>query len=213
MSQSVYETLQKEGLIVIVRGIKEEDVLNIAEHLLAGGVKMIEVAIKTASDFKTVSSLDKAFGKAMTIGTGTITSSYLLQQSIDAGSHFLLAPNLDIGLLEEAEKLDVLMIPGAFTPSEILQAKKAGARVIKFFPAEDQIAFFKNLRGPLGTSDLMPVGGVDLKNIPIFQNAGARYFGVGSSLIPSNVIWTDKNLQTLRIKSEQYVALIKSLLD
>lgn len=212
LSRSVYETLQKEGLIAIVRGIKENDVLKIAEYLLAGGVKMMEVAIKDPGDFKTVSALIEAFGKEMMIGTGTITSTSLLHQSIDAGSHFLLAPNLDLRVLEEAKKMDVFMIPGAFTPTEILQAQQAGATVIKFFPAEEQMAFFRNLRGPVGTSHLMPVGGIDLKNVPAFQNEGARYFGVGSSLIPSNVEWSANNLQALKIKSEQYVALIKSLL-
>lgn len=204
------DLIKNEGLIAIIRGQETDVCLHIAETLLRAGVRVLEVAIKSKNDFATIKKLKDRFGDEILLGAGTVISIKYADMAIEAGSSFLLAPDFNPEVFRHATAKGILHIPGAFTPSEIQSARNLGAQLVKFFPAENQLPFFKNLRGPLGTKDLMPVGGIDLKNIPQFQSAGARIFGIGSSLVPSSVEWDQKQLQLLKSRAAMYLSLIKS---
>ena len=211
-NKEFYNDLKSEGMIVILRGVGGQDALRIASVLAEVGIHFIEIALKNSGDFDIVKSLEKEFGGDLYIGTGTVTTIAHVDAALDAGSKFLLSPNVDSEVLTYAMNKEMPMIPGAFTPSEIMNARNLGAEIIKFFPAQDQLSFFKNLAGPLGTVNLMPVGGVDLKNIPQFQAAGARIFGIGSSLITQKT-WSSEDLNWLKLEARKYTALIKSMID
>src|SRR6185295_15021518 len=109
------------------------------------------------------------------------------------------------------QRYDKLVMPGAFTPTEVLAAWEAGADIIKVFPA-DVVgpAYFKALRGPLPQVRVMPTGGVDLTTAAAFLKAGACCLGVGSQLIEPKAI-AEGNFQRIRDLARQYVAVVKQV--
>src|SRR5206468_10688580 len=125
-----------------------------------------------------------ALGDRLLLGAGTILDAETARAALLAGAEYIVAPTVDFDVIRLCQRYDKLVMPGAFTPTEILSAWEAGADVVKVFPAEVVgPAFFKALRGPLPQVRLMPTGGVDLKTAADFLRAGAGCLGVGGSLV------------------------------
>jgi 2-dehydro-3-deoxyphosphogluconate aldolase/(4S)-4-hydroxy-2-oxoglutarate aldolase len=126
-----------------------------------------------------------------------------------AGAEFIVAPTVNLDVIRLCQRYDKLVMPGAFTPTEILTAWEAGADIVKVFPA-DVVgpAFFKAMRGPLPQVRLMPTGGVDLTTAAAFLQAGACCLGVGSQLVEPKAV-ADRNFDRLRDLARKYVALVQ----
>src|SRR4029077_3242934 len=125
-----------------------------------------------------------------------------------AGAEFLVAPTVNLDVIRLCQRYDKIVMPGAFTPTEILTAWEAGADVVKVFPA-DVVgpAFFKALRGPLPQVRLMPTGGVDLTTAADFLRAGACCLGVGGQLVEAKAV-IERNFDRIRDLARQYVAIV-----
>jgi 2-dehydro-3-deoxyphosphogluconate aldolase / (4S)-4-hydroxy-2-oxoglutarate aldolase len=130
-----------------------------------------------------------------------------------AGAEFIVAPTLNLEVIRLCRRYDKLVMPGAFTPTEILAAWEAGADIVKVFPA-DVVgpAFFKALRGPLPQIRLMPTGGVDLTTAADFLKAGACCLGIGSQLVEPKAV-AEGNFDRIRNLARQYVSIVKQTRD
>lgn len=187
------ELLQKIGerkIIAIVRGVKPGNIAEVARALLAGGVSMMEVTFDhsgtngIAETLESLSLLRDAFAGEIIFGAGTVLTEEETAEARARGARYIISPNVDGAVIAKTRQLGMLSMPGAFTPTEIVTAYKAGADIVKLFPATIGGAdYIKAVRGPLAHIPLAAVGGVDAATIPAFVQAGVLCFGIGSNLV------------------------------
>jgi 2-dehydro-3-deoxyphosphogluconate aldolase/(4S)-4-hydroxy-2-oxoglutarate aldolase len=123
------------------------------------------------------------------VGAGTVLDERTAEAVIHAGAAFVVSPVLRTGVIETCRRHDVAVMPGCFTPTEILTAWQAGADIVKVFPATVLGPnFFKDLRGPLPEVQMMPTGGVTRANAGEWIRAGAVAIGVGTALVDQKIV-------------------------
>jgi len=174
------------GVVAIGRRIGTSNVAAIAEALLAGGVHAFELTLNEPESqaLASIEELARRFEERdLLVGAGTVLSIAAAGRAIDAGARFLVSPHLDTELVGWAAGWGVPFFPGAFTPTEVLAAWRAGAAAVKLFPASVAgPALVRELRGPLPDIALLPTGGVTLESAPAFISAGAAGVGMGGWL-------------------------------
>src|SRR5207247_8616349 len=140
--------------------------------LADGGVTVAEVTFTVPDAIDVLRKASRELGDRVLLGAGTVLDTETARAALLAGAEFLVAPTLNLDVIRLCQRYDKLVMPGAFTPTEILTAWEAGADIVKVFPA-DVVgpAFFKALRGPLPQVRLMPTGGVDLNTAAAFLKA------------------------------------------
>ena len=195
MRNEVIQKILDEKVIAIVRGIYDEDCLNLAKALYKGGVKLMEVTFdqKSAEERQrtvdTIRLLNEKLGDCMDFGAGTVTTVEMVRQAKAAGAHFIISPDTNLSVIAETLALDLVSIPGALTPSEMTQAHRAGADFIKVFPANHVgPAYFKAVAAPLSQIRMLAVGGVNEDNLSQFLGAGLAGVGIGSNIVDKKLI-------------------------
>lgn len=171
-------------LVAILRGVKPDEVLAVAETLVDAGWSSIEVPLNSPSPFASIERLAARFGNRIVLGAGTVVTVADVQRCADAGARLVLSPNRDAEVIRRARALDLLVMPGVATPSEAFEALAAGAQSLKLFPADVLgQASFKGWKAVLPAGvPMFAVGGVDAGNLRSFREAGAAGAGLGSSL-------------------------------
>lgn len=188
---NVYDVVEESQVITIIRGIEKKDLLPVAEALYNGGIKLVEVTMNTNGAPEMISLLNEKFGDRLYIGAGTVLDIDMAKQAMEAGAHYFVTPNLDEEVLAFALDHNIGILPGVMTPTEIVNAYKAGAKMVKIFPTSILGSnYIKELQGPLSHIPMVAVGGVRPENIASFIKAGAVGVGVGSSLIDKEAIAT-----------------------
>lgn len=189
MRQEVIDCIRANRIIAIIRGFEPDICLKLAQAYYEGGIRMIEVTFpqakpedqpKTAAAIKAIS--DHFAGKVM-VGAGTVLTSAQLHMAKDASARYMVAPGVNPALIQEARSLDMVVIPGALTPTEVETAYGAGADFIKVFPAGTMgVKYVKDLRAPLAHIPLLAVGGITPDNVGDFMRVGCLGAGVSGSL-------------------------------
>jgi 2-dehydro-3-deoxyphosphogluconate aldolase / (4S)-4-hydroxy-2-oxoglutarate aldolase len=180
------------GVVAVIRALSKDQLVGIAEALLAGGVPAIEVTMSTPGAIAGIEMLANRFGDTAVLGVGTVMDAATAGDAIAAGAQFVVSPMFDEKIVATVQKSGKIAIPGAFTPTEILRAWSAGADVVKVFPSTGLgPQYFKDLLAPLPQLRLMPTGGVEIKNAGDWIKAGAVFVGAGSSLISKDALATN----------------------
>lgn len=181
VAQSVRET----GLIAIIRGkFSQEQVVGIAEVLLAHQIPVMEVTLNTTGALASIRQLRDQFGDRLVVGAGTVRTAEQLEAALAAGAQFTVAPNLDLATVKAAHHHDVLHLPGVFTPTEAQTAFVAGCRMVKLFPSElVGPRYIKAIRAPLDDIEIVPTGGISADNVAEYVKAGIVAAGIGSALV------------------------------
>lgn len=183
-AEEIYKTIRQEKIIVIVRGVGKETIIKIAQAALAAGVKMLEVTCNTEGVFEMLPLLNEKLNGKMFFGAGTVTTVDLCKKALDAGAKYIIAPDVNPEVIDYCVKQDVAVLPGAATATEILTAKRAGAKMVKIFPAAALgFDYIRQLRGPINDVDFVAVGGARPENIAEFFKAGCIAIGIGESAI------------------------------
>ena len=187
--QSWLTLLKKHRAIAVIRSSEKELALQMAKAVVAGGIQFIEITWNTHKADELIAELRSEF-PTFSIGTGTLLNLEQLQQAIDCGAQFLFTPHTDLAMIKAAVDAGVPIVPGAFSPTEILTAWQAGATCVKVFPisALGGAAYLQSLQGPLGHIPLIPTGGVTLENAKIFIDAGAIAVGLAGDLFPKDLV-------------------------
>lgn len=156
---------------------------------IEGGLTSIEITWNTPHASQLVHRLSQAFPDRA-IGVGTILTVEQLQQAADVRAAFAFSPHTNVQLIQMARSLDVPIIPGALTPSEIVMAWQAGATAVKVFPiqAVGGAAYLQAIAAPLNDIPLIPTGGVTLEQTPELLQAGAIAVGLSSQLFPRSLV-------------------------
>jgi 2-dehydro-3-deoxyphosphogluconate aldolase / (4S)-4-hydroxy-2-oxoglutarate aldolase len=187
--QSWLTLLKKHRAIAVIRSSEQEVAWQMAKSVAAGGIQFIEITWNTHKAAELISQLRSELPD-FTIGTGTLLNLEQLQQSIDCGAQFLFTPHTDVTMIQAAVEARVPIVPGAFSPTEIMTAWQAGATCVKVFPIAGLggAAYLKSLQGPLGDIPLIPTGGVTLENAKVFIDAGAIAVGLAGDLFPKHLV-------------------------
>ena len=180
------------GVIAIVRGDFQGQLVPIAEVLIESGLTAIEVTMNSPNALIAIQELAKSVGDRILVGAGTVVNLADIGEIAAADGRFIVAPNVNPAVIKSAKEADLLAIPGAFTATEILKAWELGAGLVKLFPASaGGPSYLKAMRGPLGHIPLVPTGGVSAENAAAFMAAGAAALGIGGSLINRDVFGPD----------------------
>ncbi|MBD0309183.1 MAG: bifunctional 4-hydroxy-2-oxoglutarate aldolase/2-dehydro-3-deoxy-phosphogluconate aldolase [Microcoleus sp. T1-bin1] len=187
--QSWLTLLKKHRAIAVIRSSEKELAWQMASAVAAGGIQFIEITWNTHKAAELIAQLRSEF-PSFSIGTGTLLNLEQLQQAIDCGAQFLFTPHTDVAMIKTAVDAGVPIVPGAFSPTEIVTAWQAGATCVKVFPisALGGAAYLKSLQGPLGHIPLIPTGGVTLENAKVFIDAGAIAVGLAGDLFPKHLV-------------------------
>ena len=197
------------GIVAVVRSHDSQQLVEVARALADGGVSIVEITMTVPHALDVVKSVRQALGERLLLGAGTILDAETARAALLAGAEYLVAPTINLDVIRLCQRYDKLVMPGAFTPTEILTAWEAGADIVKVFPAEIVgPAFFKAVRAPLPQIKMMPTGGVDLNTAAEFLKAGACCLGVGSQLVEAKAV-AERNFDRIRELARQYAAIVK----
>lgn len=178
--------IERERLVAIVRRANAAAAVEAARELVAGGVRVMEFSLAVPSALEAIATAAGELGDGALVGAGTVLDVEQAEAAVDAGARYLVAPGFDPAVLAWAESAGVLHIPGAFSPTEVLNAHRAGASLIKLFPAGRLgPAYVKDLLAPVPSLELVPTGAIDEGNARAFLEAGAAAVAIGSSLVPA----------------------------
>lgn len=197
------------GLVAIIRSHDSAQLVDVARALYDGGISVIEITMSVPHALDVMRQVRLALGDKLLLGAGTVLDPETARAVLLAGAEFIVAPALNLEVIRLCQRYDKLVMPGAFTPTEVLTAWEAGADIVKVFPADCVgPAFFKAVRGPLPQIRLMPTGGVDLTTAAAFLKAGACCLGVGSHLVDPKLI-AERNFARIRELAEKYVEIVQ----
>jgi len=186
---SILKKVEESGVIAVIRLTDVKKLGQIVDALSAGGLNALEITMTTPGALDIMKTLSASLSEDFLIGAGTVLDSETARMAILAGAQFIVGPTLNIDVIKMAHRYDKVVIPGAFTPTEILTAWDYGADVVKVFPATAVgPKYFKDVKGPLPQVKLTPTGGVSLENAAEFIRCGAFCLGVGSALLNKSMI-------------------------
>jgi 2-dehydro-3-deoxyphosphogluconate aldolase/(4S)-4-hydroxy-2-oxoglutarate aldolase len=168
-------------VLAIVRYRVASDLASVLRALREGGITQLEVTLDTPGALEVVGR-ERAAGRA--VGVGTVVGADDVRAAVAAGAAFVVGPALMPAMLAAAIEADIDAIPGAFTPTEILQARDLGATAVKLFPAPvGGPAYVRALRGPIPDVPFVPTGGVGVDDVRAYLDAGATCVGLGADLV------------------------------
>ena len=185
MQETTQETLERVGLIPVLRAKSVAQGRAVVDAMIAGGVTVVEVTMTVPGAVHLLKELKKEYGAKLLLGSGTVTTAEQASETIDAGAEFVVSPCLHPQVIATTKRLGKISIPGALTPTEAITAWDAGADYVKIFPcsAVGGAGYLKALLAPFPHLKLIPTGGVTLQTAESFLKAGARALGIGSDLV------------------------------
>ena len=208
MENKALKIILENKTVAVIRMRDSNKFMKVAEAIYKGGVKSIEITMTVPGALKLIEEASKTLGNYVNIGVGSVLNKQTAGDAINAGAQYIVSPVFKPEIIQEAEKHGVAVMPGAFSPTEILAAFEAGADVVKVFPADIVgMAFFKGVLAPMPHLKLMPTGGVSLTNAGEWLKIGACAVGVGSALLDKKAI-EEENYTLLTQNAEKLMESI-----
>lgn len=206
--QTTLAQIEELGLVAVLRGPSPELTLAMVDALVAGGVRGIEITYTTPNAEEVVATLKRKYGASIVLGMGTLTEPEQVERAQAAGAQFLVSPHCDPMLGERMVASALPAMIGALTPTEVVQAHRLGADVVKLFPGSlGGPAYLQSLRGPFPHIRMMPTGGVSLSNVAQWFQAGAVAVGAGGELCPA--AWAKEGrFDAITARAKEFVAAV-----
>jgi 2-dehydro-3-deoxyphosphogluconate aldolase/(4S)-4-hydroxy-2-oxoglutarate aldolase len=197
------------GVIAIVRVASAEQAVDVCGAVARGGVKAIEVTMTVPGAIDAIKEFRKQSSDDILLGAGTVLDPETARAVILAGADFIVSPNLNVDVIKMSHRYAKVVIPGTFTPTEILAAWDAGADIVRVFPAGVVgPQYLKDIKGPFPQIRLTPTGGVNLENTPDFIRAGAACVSVATALVDKNAL-AEKKFDVISEKARQFIEAVK----
>ena len=207
------QRIMNGGIVAVVRSESSAALVKVVQALAEGGVTAAEVTFTVPDAIDVIRQIRHDVGDAVVLGAGTVLDPETARAAILAGAEYIVAPTLNLDVIRLCRRYDKVVMPGAFTPTEVLTAWENGADIVKVFPADvGGPAYLKALRGPLPQIRLMPTGGVDLSTAESFLKAGACCLGIGSALVDPRAI-ASGDFARIRDLAAQYAAIVSRARD
>lgn len=177
------EKIKRDKVVAIFRNVSFETLLKQVDLLLENGITIMEITLNSDNALNSIEELKKRYGEDISLGAGTVVDVNDVVRVKNLGAEFIISPNVDVGVIKKTKELGLLSIPGAFTPSELFEAHKSGADMIKIFPAKVLgLSYVKHLKGPFPDISFMATGGIDEINANDYIESGYEALGIGSAL-------------------------------
>lgn len=203
------EDIRKKGIVAVIRNAKSEDIKLIVESLYNGGINIVEITMETPNALKLIKIISQEFKDDVIVGAGTVLDPETAKSAIMSGAQFIFSPTINEGTIRITKRYGIVSIPGALTPTEILNAYECGADIIKIFPAGSMGPnYIKGISGPLPHIPLMPTGGINLNNIKSYVENGSVAVGIGSSLVDTSKCMDEDYLNEIKNRSIQFVEAV-----
>jgi 2-dehydro-3-deoxyphosphogluconate aldolase / (4S)-4-hydroxy-2-oxoglutarate aldolase len=215
-TETLLSRLLSSVVFAVVRTAETKKVDQIVEAISRGGVKNIEITMTVPNAIDAIRTVAKSSSSDIIVGAGTVTEKRVVKELANAGAKFIVSPIWDIEILNECQRQNIICVPAGYTPTEIFQAWKAGAELIKIFPATTLgPRFIKDIAGPFPEIKLMPTGGVTVENVGEWIKAGAAAVGIGGDLIDKEAIKANKFdlLTDKALKLVQNIQKVKNEID
>jgi 2-dehydro-3-deoxyphosphogluconate aldolase/(4S)-4-hydroxy-2-oxoglutarate aldolase len=209
--EDVIRKVGEIGIIPVVRAASVEEANRAVEAICAGGIPVVEITMTVPNAITVIRELVQRRGGDVLIGAGTVTNAEQAESCVRAGAQFLVSPGLSTSVLSVARVNNRLAIPGALTPTELMNAQELGARLIKIFPCGNLGGpkYLKSLKAPFPHAQLIPTGGVNAANAAEFMAAGAYALGVGADLVDAAAL-REGNLERITAAAKELVQAVAS---
>jgi len=209
MNETIQSTLKDvldDGVFLCVRMDNDHNIVDACKAAAAGGLRVLEITLTTPRALGVIEEL--AADDSLVVGAGTVLTPEDVRRASSAGARFVMSPVFDPGVVDEAHLLELLAVPGASTPKEILTAHRHGASLVKLFPsgALGGPAYLRSLRGPLPDVPLVPTSGPTADTIGEYVDAGAVAVGVGRDVFPAAFTLQYVEMASHKIRSAMDVA-------
>ena|SRR5579871_2731183 len=209
--EEVIHRIEEIGIIPVVRAATVEEANRAVEAICAGGIPVVEITMTVPNAISVIREVAKQRGGDVLIGAGTVTNAEQAESCLRAGAQFLVSPGLSVSVLNVAKVHERLAIPGALTPTELMNAHEHGARLVKIFPCGNVggAKYLKSLKAPFPQALLIPTGGVNAANAADFIAAGAFALGVGADLVDAAAL-REGNLPKITAAAQELVNAVVS---
>ena len=199
------------GIVPVVVLNKVEDAIPTAKALLAGGINVMEITFRTAAAAECIAKVAAEMPE-MIVGAGTVVNLEQLHKAVEAGAKFIVSPGSDEEIIKKAHELDVPIVPGVVTPTEIMVGLKLGVKVFKFFPAEAYggLKTIKNLCGPFPQITFVPTGGISQANAEEYLK-NPKISAIGGSWMVTAAMIEAGQFDEITAKSKAATDLVKQI--
>ena len=207
----VIEKIKQIGVLPVIRANSEREARQVVDAIKNGGITTIEVTMTVPNAVSLIENLVKDYGDTLLVGAGTVLTKEIAAQCLAAGAKFIISPTLNLGTIEFCNEQEIVVIPGAMTPTEILTAWSAGADFVKVFPASavGGASFLKAVKAPLPQIRLIPTGGVSLDTAAAFIKAGAEAVGVGGELVDLKAI-RENRAEIITERAQEFLEIVRN---
>lgn len=205
--------LRESGIIPVLRADNDNDAIRLVEAMAAGGVDVVELTLTVPGALSLLPRLRREYPSILW-GAGTVLDPETARLCILEGAQFIVSPSLNKGTIEMCQRYSTVVLPGALTPTEIVNAWQAGADVVKVFPANSMggASYLRSIRAPLPNVQMIPTGGVSVLNALELLHAGAFALGVGADLVDVAAIRAGDPHRVTE-KARQYRNLVRQFHD
>jgi 2-dehydro-3-deoxyphosphogluconate aldolase / (4S)-4-hydroxy-2-oxoglutarate aldolase len=199
------------GIVPVIRAATVEEATRAVEAICAGGIPIVEITMTVPNAVSVIREVLQEYRDRVLVGAGTVTTASQAEHCIGAGAEFLVSPGLSVPVLSVAKEFAKLAIPGALTPTELMNALEQDARVVKIFPCGNVggAKYLRSLKAPFPDAALIPTGGVNISNAADFISAGAFALGVGADLVDATAL-RNGNLDKIASAARELVRTVAS---
>lgn len=194
MAEDLWPFIKGNRIFAVIRTDTQEQAISAARACIEGGIKIIEITLTVPRALETVGKLSQERG--LLVGAGTVTDKEKAGAAIDSGARFIVSPVIDLQVIQTCKERKVFVSAGALTPTKVLRAWREGSDIVKVFPVSGVGGpqYIRALKEPLPYIQLMPSGGVNLKNMIQYLEAGSTAVCVAEGLISREAVdsksWT-----------------------
>jgi 2-dehydro-3-deoxyphosphogluconate aldolase/(4S)-4-hydroxy-2-oxoglutarate aldolase len=207
--QEVRGLIEQIGIVPVIRASSPGEARFVAEAVCQGGIPIVEITMTVPKALEVIRELVKTAPEVV-VGAGTVLNEEMARKCADAGAQFLVSPGFNAPTVGVARTLDLLMMAGALTPTEVMTAWDSGADFVKVFPCGSLggANYIRALKGPFPQVPLVPTGGVNLETAADYIRAGAAAVGVGGELVPKEALQL-RQAEVIRALAARLVELVK----
>jgi 2-dehydro-3-deoxyphosphogluconate aldolase / (4S)-4-hydroxy-2-oxoglutarate aldolase len=207
----VIRRIEEIGIVPVIRAATVDEATRAVQAICAGGIPVVEITMTVPNAISVIREVAQQYGKSVLIGAGTLTTAAQAESCLRAGAEFLVSPGLSPAVLAVARAAEKLAIPGALTPTELMNAQEHGARLVKIFPCGNVggAKYLRSLKAPFPNASLIPTGGVNAANAAEFIAAGAFALGVGADLVDTAAL-REGNLAKITSAAQELVQAVTS---
>ena len=207
--KEVRSRIEQVGIVPVVRASSSEEARFAAEAVAKGGIPIVEITMTVPGALQVIEDLVESMPDLL-VGAGTVLNKKMARECAEAGAQFLVTPGFNKHAVAVAKKLDLLIMAGALTPTEVMEAWDEGADFVKIFPCGNVggASYIRALKGPLPQVPLVPTGGVNLETAASYIRAGAAALGIGGELILKNAV-QERKAELISDLAAVYLGLVR----